>query len=150
MGPSGMESGFARLLPWTGGLGDGLRCRDDERGCFRVEADFMVSLIASLGIGMGVSRFSWVGSGALIGVECILLLAFKLWRDLGTTSLSSPVAGVGAIEEFCRESGSVMVEAEPCTPVKSMTLFCCAGVTSGDCGLDKPDLCRCRWPWAGC
>ena len=147
-GPSGIESGFARLLPWTGGLGVGLRWRDDERGCFRVEADFMVSLMASLGMGMGVSRLSWGRSGALTGVA--LLLAFKLWRDLGTGSLSSPVAGVGAIDEFWPESGSAMVDAEPCRPVKSTTLLCCAGVTSGDCGLDKPDLCRCRWPWAGC
>ena len=54
------------------------------------------------------------------------------------------------MDEFCLDSGSVMVDAEPCTPVKSTTLLCCAGVTSGDCGLDKPDLCRCRWPWAGC
>ena len=62
----------------------------------------------------------------------MLLLAFKLWRDLGTASLSSPVAGVGAVEEFCLERGSAIVEAEPCPPVKSTTLFCCAGVTSGD------------------
>ena len=57
-GPSGMESGFARLLPWTGGLGDELRWRDDERDCNGVEANLVVSLIVSLGMAMGVSRFS--------------------------------------------------------------------------------------------
>ena len=56
-GPSGMESGFARLLPWMGGLGDAWRWRDDERGCFRVIAGFVVSLVVPLDMGTGVARF---------------------------------------------------------------------------------------------
>ena len=79
-------------------------------------------------------------SGALMGVE--LIWGYPL-RDLVAPALdSSPVAGVGATEEFWPDSGSAMVDAEPCGTVRSMTRFCGAGVTRGESGLDTADLCR--------
>ena len=79
-----------------------------------------------------------------------MCLAFRLLCHLAAPGRSSPVAGVGAMDEFWPDSGSAMVDADPCSPVKSTTRLCGAGVTRGDSGLDRPDLCRCRWLCAGC
>ena len=146
-----MESGFEMLLPRIRALGELLRFKDDE-GCFNVDVDddLGLSLLISLGTEIGVSRLSSMGSGALVGVEYVFVFAFRLLWDLAAAGLSSVVAGVGAREEFCLDSGSAMVDAEPCRPVKSTTRFCGAGVTTGDSGLDWPDFCRCRWLWTGC
>lgn len=53
------------------------------------------------------------------------------------------------MEEFWPDSGSAMVDDEPCRSIKSTMRLCGAGVTRGDSGLDKADFCRCRWLWAG-
>ena len=79
--------------------------------------------------------------GAFMGVE--LMWGYPL-RDLvlAPAFSSPPVAGVRTMEEFGPDSGSAMVDAEPCGAVRSTTRFCGAGVTRGESGLDTADLCR--------
>ena len=135
-GPSGIDRGSLILLPfWTGpykgGVCLGVGVEIDDAGCL------MVSGLRSLS---GKSWFSgMIVSGAFMGVE--LMWRYPL-RDLVGRACSSPVAGVGAIEEFWPDSGSAIVDAEPCGAVRSTTRFCGAGVTRGESGLDTADLCR--------
>ena len=82
-------------------------------------------------------------SGAFMGVE-LMWWGYPL-RDLAVpVFFSSPVAGLGAMEEFWPDGGSPVVDAEPCGAVRSTTRFCGAGVTRGESGLDTADLCRWR------
>ena len=141
MGPSGMDSGSLILLPfWTTGpykggvcFGVGVEIDGVGAGC----------LVAS-GLIRSLSGRSWVSgrsvsAGGFRGVE--LRWGYPL-RDFVARALSSPVAGVGAIEEFWPDNGSAMVDAEPCGTVRSTTRLCGAGVTRGESGLDTADLCR--------
>ena len=136
MGPSGIDSGSLMLLPfWTTGPYKGGVCfkvgvEIDGAGCL------VASGLRSLG---GRSWFSGMSvSGAFRGVE--LMWGYPL-RDFVARALSSPVAGVGAMEEFWPDNGSAMVDAEPCGAVRSTTRLWGAGVTRGESGLEMADLC---------
>ena len=78
-----------------------------------------------------------------LGVASTMRSLISVCRPDCTGLAASPVAGVGAIEEFGPDCGSTMVDADPCGSVRSTSRLCPAGVDDGV----RPDACRCIRCW---
>ena len=78
-----------------------------------------------------------------LGVASTMRSLISVCRPDCTGLAASPVAGVGAIEEFGPDCGSTMVDADPCGSVRSTSRLCPTGVDDGV----RPDACRCIRCW---